>query len=1440
MVEEQTRVWMLLATETDATVHPVGLELYRGVSAQAIKVGLTNKFPADSDIRASSKVGAQLAYDLLWAEAYERASQRVSFTISRLDELHLGNVNIEGRSADLAFALSLIHEVLGGDVLPPLAATGRLGEKGEVYAVGKTYQKIVAALATLPANSVIVYPAETSEQLPESMHIDAAEKSIRLLAVNRLDEAASELGMQINNIHLASPFRGLQPFEYEHGNMFYGRIREIEEASTLLKSLGGILVIGASGTGKSSFVQAGLLPELVRRSPERHDVDFKWAIYKPRDKRSGEWLPSLLAAWAKAKIPESLLGDVSGQHLKQAAQQVSMHERQQLIFIIDQLEELFTQGYTESEITAFCEYLADLKAEGIWVIATLRNDFYPSFQASALSTVLTANQLYNLNQPDSLALEQIIDVPARLAGIRYEEKNQISLSAQIREDSTDEPGVLPLLEYTLTELYQLRDKQKNVLTYESYNSFGGIKGSIGQVAERVYLELDEPAQKASANLLHQLSRWDEPSQSFVSRSIVVEHSDSDSISSVIEKFSAVNVRLLIKDRVGQQVVLRVVHEALINHWPRAKIWASDDAEFRKWHARIEIQAKQWQKEGEIPPLLLSKGKPLFEADEFMKMRAEYIHPLIKRYIEASLKSALRSQRVRWSLVASVILSLSCLTLWAIVEKNKADEQRNSAVISQTKSIVASAATALSKKDTDKAMLLALNAMPGIYGGEDRPLVGGAASLLGTAAYSNQKKTYFNHGSSIEQLASSADGSIISTHSIKRNAIWNTDTGELIKDSFTEFFAVNSALGNNNYYKFESDRQTITIRSLLTDEVEYTLSHDSDVFSISFSRDGTRALVRTTDSFYLWSTQKQQVLKIFNDIDDAVLSPNGRYVLLTNFDVDNVTLYHDGSYDTIILDADETNIVMEASFSPDSRKVSLLTEFGALFVVDVKTGEQILIGEASPYTSGMESYEIFSSPVSFNYNGELIAAVNGNNVEIRSISDDFDVLVGKVAHMGAINDLGFTYLGDILTASSDWGGKLSYDDGEVRRVFNHSKPVNKIMELPGRRSILTASKDGTAVIWRNKAPNIINVLKHKRSDTVNFARFNVDGGMVLTKTFLGPAYVWDGHTGEERAKISIENEILDWASFFNNGKSVIAVSDKSISIWSVLGGMLSTFPRGEENNYIFPSQSGLEGLSLPSTGTGGVVLNLETGVKVSDINSKGQIRYASFYSNNTKLLTVSDKNIVALWSVDRGDKLASQEYEFPVVSASISPNEKMILAAGGQSISVRFINKTNHEVNFDHVGAPLFGAFFSDDGSYVLGLDKENNATVWNVSTKLSEYTFSSKGAIDGMSFTEDGQFTLGESGGNKVSIWDVATGNKTVEFKMGDRESLKSGIKNEDVVLRVSSNFAYIMKSPYPDIINFAINSLPKGRTCLTAEERKEFFFTELTEEERELRGCSR
>ena len=430
------------------------------------------------------------------------------------------------------------------------------------------------------------------------------------------------------------PYRGLLAFREEDARFFFGRDIFTHKLVDTVKKQSLLAVIGASGSGKSSVVFAGLIPNLRQQSnwlidsfrPKTHPVDELAAvIVRLREPERGKTQQDIEAG----KLARGLRSQQVAAHTV-LSRILSESDNKRLLLVVDQFEELYASCSDIQERQLFLNQLLEAaeQVENFTLLLTLRADFL----GYALLDHRFANALQNadlkLAPMNREELQQAITLPANEQGVRLED----GLVKQILQAVVDSPGNLPLLEFTLTQLWA--EQQNRQMTHAAYEAIGGVEKSLANHAEAEFAKLKPKEQQQAQQIFVQLVRPGEGTED--TRRLATRNEVGDNWDLVKRLADARLVVTGLNDTAGKkQETVEIVHETLIREWGQLHEWMKSNRSFRAWQELLRSIMRQWENAEQDEDSLL-RGVQLGEAENWFQKRQDELSKAEQDFIQQSL------------------------------------------------------------------------------------------------------------------------------------------------------------------------------------------------------------------------------------------------------------------------------------------------------------------------------------------------------------------------------------------------------------------------------------------------------------------------------------------------------------------------------------------------------------------------------------------------------------------------------------------------------------------------------------------------------------------------------------------------------------------------------------------------------------------------------------
>jgi DNA-binding SARP family transcriptional activator/WD40 repeat protein len=657
--------------------------------------------------------------------------------------------------------------------------------------------------------------------------VDAIDERPRALASRTLIQVELE---QVN------PYKGLRAFQEADAQDFHGREALVGELAERISTQRLLAVVGASGSGKSSVVRAGLIPSVA-------DKDWFVVTMVPGAHPLEELEAGLLRI-APGEVPgllEQLRNPDRG--LVRAVRRILPPDDSELLLVIDQFEEVFTTS-TEEEgellLDGLVEAISDDRSR-IRVIVTIRADFYDRpLRHRDFGTLLQDNTVNVLPMAPG-ELEAAITGPAAGIGVRFEP----GLSDAIISDVGENAAMLPLMQYALTELYDRREGAQ--LTLAQYREIGGVTGALARRAEELYQQSEPEGQAAIHRLFARLVTPGEGVEDTRRRAV---RSELTMVSeNIIDAFGGRRLLSFDRDPVTRAPTVEVAHEALIREWPRLRNWLDGDRDGLRVLRHLTAASKGWEEAGREAGELY-RGSRLDSALEWAGLHAGDLSSDESAFLDASHelrsaeqreaadRAALRerqNRRLRRSLVGVGIFAVVALlaSLFAFQQRGRASDRADDAT-------EARAATETRRLISDAGQLAPTNRRVGLLlAAEAHHRDPGSASLGALQAVLSSSTTFLGYlgDRDFDDVVWMADGNILGVY--PSGILVMTSSGETVMDIPLPGARLAAVRGDSRVAAVAASDSTVRIVDLPTGQpIVAPLAHGSPLAALAFSADGS--------------------------------------------------------------------------------------------------------------------------------------------------------------------------------------------------------------------------------------------------------------------------------------------------------------------------------------------------------------------------------------------------------------------------------------------------------------------------------------------------------------------------------------------------------------------------------------------------------------------------
>ncbi len=1142
------------------------------------------------------------------------------------------------------------------------------------------------------------------------------------------------------------PYPGLESFRTEDARHFFGREeltrRVVYRAAEIIEQrrTAALVVVGASGSGKSSLLRAGVVPT-VMQGGIKDRATWQAAVFCPGD-RPLENLAEALSGLAVEPGPGT-----------------------NVLLVLDQFEEVFTTCPDDGARQAFLEKIVGLAAPQdvgkpvSLVMLGLRADFYPrAAQEALLVPVLQDNQII-VSPMGGEELRRAIVEPARQSGMTVDDDLVQLLLSEVAPRGISAgahgAGVLPLLSHALRETWSRASR--NTMTAADYRGTGGIAGAVQKSAEETYLGLGEDDRALARRILLRLVNVEDTLTRRRAAWIDLPGCSCDSagdagcpLHRVVNQF--VSSRLL----TAEAETVEISHEALLNAWPRFHDWIEADREGIALRRQLSESARLWEESNRDPATLL-RGARL----ELALARAEsqgHRDDLIRAeqsFLEASTEQSEAEKRAdrrrlrRFQALAAVVAVLAVIAAGlanlAIGARDVANDARDTALSRQ----LAAQAADLNETDSTLAMHLALQAYKVSPSREAR------SALLDASVLPSATRILGRPGA--KAVAVNPDGSLLAV----------SEAG----DASVQLFDLSGG-GAEKVARMQVPEVT------------------GDLYTVAFSPDGKLVVTGDTNGMIrLWNVEDPTNPKLLGSplegyegaVWSLAFSLNGK--ILTGAGQANVIYRWDVSAPerpapvAPLIGVD--GITQTFTLSPDGSTAAAGGSDGIVRLWSVE-GEPRLVYEMPPTNTSITSVE-------FSSDGRTLAA-GGKDKLIRlwdltsPVPEPIQPALGGFGSW--VNDLEFSDDGTVLVAgSSDNTIRFWQVDGweQLEPSLATSSPMTQLAFRPGSTDLISVSSDGTTRLWNWPGP----VVKGG-DDNVFGLSYSEDGSrLAVLSNKASSVGIWDTsdrlHPVEVgRVRVPPEMGTVGGTGAISPDGKLLATGmtpSFELQLWDIADPKHPTHLRRLTGlrDLIEGVQFTPDGRFLAAGGDDGTIRVWEVAGggphSVTTVDGpKGQVLNLDFSPDGTLLAAAGTDNSVWLWNVAdrRLPKLLKQLKGFDNYAYSVAFSPDGNILAGGSSDKTVRLWDVSDPARPRSMGKPLTGP-----GNYVFYLSFSPTAevlsaavtdgTIWQWSIRdpskpepLTTLTGATTGQVFAVGYSPDGG-TLAGTDGKVVRFWEPST-----------------------------------------------------------------------------------
>lgn len=1181
----------------------------------------------------------------------------------------------------------------------------------------------------------------TERTRPDLEQIDKKTKVLSL--TGRLTETAFatpssvlvRIFPEVNFEHVC-PYLDLAAFTAKDAGFFYGRDKLVEILVRRIRAYPNFLaVIGASGSGKSSVVQAKILPKIQRGEVLGFDSGTAIISFRPSQSRNLE--TSFFSAFEAAKLTSDFVS-LEWNSIETCLQKSSQKSSRRIVVFIDQFEEIFSPQYHAKESHNFLEKMSNLldRVPVLTIILTMRTEFDPLLESSPFGKYLAnGSELIRGVAGEHLNLEEVIVQPAESVNLRVE----ASLVTAIVRDLNDTESPLPLLEFTLTELWK-RNNIDNFLTYETYENIGRVTGALRQWADNFYryefsqqlnsfVPRDESQKTLLRRILARLIWFGVKDVPDVRRKVLLESIKGlgENVGSLINQMT--DARLLVTN----EDTVELVHDSLINEWLKQKElaeWVEEQRQFIVWRQRFEQEVQEWKEDSNK----LLYRPYLNTAVRWLETHGDDLNHVEKEYIRQSQKYENRRQRC---LITSLCVGMTILfftSITAIFQWQRAVNREKTAQSIQMATIAESTLAT----DTTESLTLALRAFQIKKTPE-------ANLALGKAFYANHESAFFDHSSQVTygEYALDRSGKFLT---VSRNGLLRVWASS---ESKTPLCIVGKESPSVKHARFNPHlgNQVLTVNNDFTislwdvekcQTVQNIEGHSAPINYAAYDPNNPSLVVTASSdgTAKIWDVNApKEPIRIFENSAKEVWkaefyssnTSNSSRILIVS--ADGKAKVWNLDTEEIISVEDREGRIMDANFDPrDPNRIITVSnaKTAKIWNLDDLDKPVILEGHESSVVLGIISPDDSNQAITLSKDG-FVKIWNINKPE------ESNILLEKISKASYVtynpsdkDQLLITGFDGAVGRAEIWSvSKLVVE----KELIGHRKSITHAMFSPREDNhILTISNDTTARIWDVGSKSIFRTVRSEQGIVVMAKFVDENQNLLALLNKDGLIEYWNISSGKlvQSSKLNVARDSIVNGDFnpHNNRKIATVNIQGDINIWNLDSPQKKIrIPlRNDSANRVLYNPTNPDQIMIITRNGVVTVHSVSESSKEPIMLSKlpSPIIFGQFSLHNSdEVITTSQDGAISIWSLrtPSSPRIEKRHDSDVFWFASYHPTNQNIILSGGEDRRAKIwdLSQDTDPIELEgHTGIITSGSMASQEDNLVATSAQDGLVNIWDL------------------------------------------------------------------------------------------------------------------------------